>query len=67
MEYNKLFSVYVIHVLFIQVTMTVENPNGLSFDDTDDQFELKHIPETNIFIIRQRVPSTLSSACKCVS
>jgi hypothetical protein len=47
--------------------MTVEKPNGLSFDDTDDQFELRPIPETNIFIIRQRVPSTLSSACKCVS
>ena len=32
--------------------MTVESPNGLNFDDTDDQFELKPIPETNIFIIR---------------
>ena len=50
-----------------RVTMTVEKPNGLSFDDTDDQFELRPIPETNIFIIRQRVPSTLSSACKCDS
>jgi hypothetical protein len=32
--------------------MTVESPNGLNFDDNDDQFELKPIPETNIFIIR---------------
>ena len=47
--------------------MTVEKPNGLSFDDTDDQFELRPIPETNIFIIRQRAPSTLSSPCRCVS
>ena len=51
----------------LQITLPSGKPNGLSFADMDDHVELRPIPKTNIFIIRQRTDSSLSPHCTCVS
>ncbi|CAC5416937.1 unnamed protein product [Mytilus coruscus] len=46
--------------------VTLPNRSGLGFADTDDKFEIRPIPETNIFIIRHKNSSSLSTAgCVC--
>jgi hypothetical protein len=51
----------------LQITLPSGHPDGLSFADMDGHVELRPIPNTNIFIIRQRTDSSLSSECTCVS
>ena len=51
----------------LQITLPSGHPDGLSFTDMDGHAELRPIPNTNIFIIRQRTDSSLSSDCTCVS
>ncbi|XP_052072393.1 VWFA and cache domain-containing protein 1-like [Mytilus californianus] len=46
--------------------VTLPNRSGLGFADTNDKFEIRPIPETNIFIIRHKNPSSLSTTgCVC--
>ena len=50
-----------------RITLPSGHPDGLSFADMDGHVELRPIPSTNIFIIRQRTDSSLSSECTCDS
>lgn len=48
-----------------RVTMLTGHQGGLGFTETEDEFEIRPIPETNIFIIRQKISSSLSIDCSC--
>ncbi|CAG2218748.1 unnamed protein product [Mytilus edulis] len=54
-----------------RVTLPAGRSTGLSFDQTNNKFELKPVMDTNIFILRIEKGSildgTTSSACKCDS
>ncbi|CAC5416929.1 unnamed protein product [Mytilus coruscus] len=54
-----------------RVTLPAGRSTGLSFDQTDNKFELRPVVDTNIFILRIEKGSILdgskSSACKCDS
>ncbi|XP_052072384.1 VWFA and cache domain-containing protein 1-like isoform X13 [Mytilus californianus] len=49
-----------------RVTLPAGRSTGLSFDQTDNKFELRPVVDTNIFILRIKKELT-SSACKCDS
>ncbi|XP_071178164.1 VWFA and cache domain-containing protein 1-like isoform X2 [Mytilus edulis] len=54
-----------------RVTLPAGRSTGLSFDQTDDKFELRPVMDTNIFILRiakgSILDGTTSSACTCDS
>ncbi|XP_063448509.1 VWFA and cache domain-containing protein 1-like [Mytilus trossulus] len=45
--------------------VTLPNTGGYGFADTNDKYEIRPIPETNIFIIRQKTSTSLSGGCDC--